>query len=502
MLRKTSLPTLIVLIFTAAQCASAGTAFERVRYSINETDWKFKRAEVDEGYKPGLNDDDWLKVTIPHDYNGGIDGVHNDVFKGRFDFENDVDQRLMYKGPGWYRTSFTVDEKLKGKRVFIEFEAVSLDAKVWVNGTAVGRHQGGYTAFTFDITDAVLFGQENLLAVRADNSNNPAIAPWMAAENLAFPYSFDYAVYGGIYRDVWISVTDGVKIEKVFNTPMCGQASPTVLSMATHVKNYTGQEKEVRLTSVVIDPDGNEVATATGKKTIAGGQEVVFKQMKSAFGKIQFWNIDTPNVYTVKSTIRYDGEEVDQFESVFGIRDFSISNGNAFVLNGKKMLIRGINRHQDMEGVGYALSNEQHRKDVEIIKEAGFNFIRHAHYPGDPEFIRACDELGLMLWLEIPLTGSTSEDPAFAENCKSQLKEMIEQNYNNPSVILWGIGNESDRSGGGEAASNKLFGELAAMARPDATGNMNPIRNGSMCMHPRTGQDGISEPSPGMNPTA
>ena len=465
MVRKRDLPALIVLIVAAAQLAAAGTAFERVRYSINDNEWKFKRAEVDQGHTPGLNDDSWLKVTIPHDYNGGIDGVHNDVFKGRFDFENDVDQRLMYKGPGWYRTSFTVDETFKGKRVFIEFEAVSLDAKVWVNGTAVGGHQGGYTAFAFDITDAVVFGQENLLAVRADNSNNPAIAPWMAAENLSFPYSFDYAVYGGIYRDVWITVTDGVKIEKVFNTPMCGQASPTVLSMATHVKNHTAEDKEVTLTSTVMDPDGKEVAKATGKKTIAGGEEVVFKQMKSAFGKIQFWNVDDPNLYTVTSTISYDGAEVDQFESVFGIRDFSISNGNAFVLNGKKMLIRGINRHQDMEGAGYALSNGQHRKDVELIKEAGFNFIRHAHYPADPEFTRACDELGLMLWLEIPLTGSVSEDPAFAENCKSQLKEMIEQSYNNPSVILWGIGNESDRSGGGEAASNKLFGELAAMAK-------------------------------------
>ena len=100
MVRIKGLPSLIVLIFAAAQLAAAGSAFERVRYSINDTAWKFKRAEVDEGYKPGFNDDDWLKVTIPHDFNGGIDGVHNDVFKGRFDFENDVDQRLMYKGPG------------------------------------------------------------------------------------------------------------------------------------------------------------------------------------------------------------------------------------------------------------------------------------------------------------------------------------------------------------------------------------------------------------------
>ena len=454
-----------VLFLISCPPVQAETSFERVHYSINTNDWKFKRAEVEKGHEIGFDDGDWLKVTIPHDYNGGSDGVHKDVFKGRFDFDNDVDQRLMYKGPGWYRTRFVIDEKYEGKRVFIDFEAVSLEATVWVNGNQIGRHQGGYTAFSFDVTDAVRFGQENLLAVRADNTNNPVIAPWMANEKLAFPFSFDYAIYGGIYRDVWITITNPVKIEKVLNTAMCGQASPTVLSIATHVKNYLDNEQTVTLTSTVIDPDGNEVAQATGQKNILPGQEVVFKQMKSTLGQIQFWDVNHPKIYKVQSTLSYDGKQVDQFESIFGIRYFTLSNGQAFSLNGEKMLIRGVNRHQDMEGLGYALGNEQHRADAKIIKEAGFNFVRHAHYPCDPEFARACNELGLMLWLEIPLTGSTSEDPAFLENCKSQLREMIEQYYNDPSVVIWGIGNESDRSGAPEAVSNHVFGELAKLAK-------------------------------------
>jgi beta-galactosidase len=453
-----------VLIFFCP-CVRADPLFERRRYSINTNQWKFKRAEVPKAHEVGCDDASWLNITIPHDYNGGSDGVHQDVFKGRFDFENDLDQRLMYKGPGWYRTRFTIDKKFEGKRVFIEFEAVSLEAAVWVNGKEIGRHQGGYTAFSFDITDAIHFGQENLLAVRADNSNNPAIAPWMANEQLPFPFSFDYAVYGGIYRDVWISITNPVKIEKVLNTAMCGQASPTVLSIVTHVKNDRQDERTVTLTSTVIDPDGNEVAQATTTKKIPAGQEVVFKQMKSALGQVQFWSVDQPKIYKVRSVLAEDDKQVDQFQSVFGIRYFTLANGQAFSLNGEKMLIRGINRHQDMEGVGYALANDQHRSDAEIIKEAGFNFIRHAHYPCDPEFARACDELGLMLWLEIPLTGSTSNDPAFLENCKSQLREMIEQYYNNPSVILWGIGNESDRSGAPEPVSNRVFGELTQLAK-------------------------------------
>ncbi|MHC5117723.1 MAG: glycoside hydrolase family 2 protein [Planctomycetota bacterium] len=463
MLRSTIVSFITFIIL--CPFVQAEPSCERVRYSINANDWKFKRAEVSKGHEIGLDDNDWLKVTIPHDYNGGSDGVHKDVFKGRFDFENDADRRLMYKGPGWYRTRFDIDKKYEGKRVFIEFEAVSLEATVWVNGQKVGRHQGGYTAFSFDITEVLRFGQENLLAVRADNTNNPAIAPWMADEKLPFPFSFDYAVYGGIYRDVWITIANPVKIEKVLNTAMCGQASPTVLSIATHVKNYSENEQTVTLTSTVVDPDGNEVAQATGQKNISPGQEVVFKQMKSALGQIQFWDVDHPKIYTVRSILSCDGKQVDQFQSIFGIRYFTLANGQAFSLNGEKMLIRGVNRHQDMEGVGYALSNAQHHADANMIKEAGFNFVRHAHYPCDPEFARACDELGVMLWLEIPLTGSTSDDPAFFENCQSQLQEMIEQYYNNPSVVLWGIGNESDRSGAPEAVSNHVFRELVKTAK-------------------------------------
>jgi beta-galactosidase len=434
--------------------------FERIKVSLNNNGWKFKKADVKNAYKPNFKDDDWLDVSIPHDFNGGSDGVHNDVFKGRFDFDLDPDNRTMYKGPAFYRTQFEVGEKFKDKRVFVEFEAVSLEATVWVNGKEAGNHKGGYTAFSLDVTDYVKFGKSNSLVVKADNSNNPAIAPWLANEKNAFPFSFDYAVYGGIYRDVWLTITDEVKIENVFNTPLCGGQAAAVLNIETRLKNYSEDDKTVILTSVVSDPTGKEVTTLKRKKTLKAGEPVSIRQAESSVGDLYFWSPETPDVYTVKSTLSQDGKEIDQFESVFGFRYYSLANNHPFLLNDKQILIRGVNRHQDMEGLGYALPNEQHVKDVQILKDAGFNFIRHAHYPCDQEFAKAAMEKGMMLWLEIPLTGSTSEDPLFLENCKSQLKEMIEQYYNNPAVILWGIGNESDRSGGGEAVSNHVFGEL------------------------------------------
>jgi len=437
---------------------------QRVRFSINKNEWKFKREEVKNGFKPSLADNDWLSVTIPHDYNGGSDGVNNDIFKGRFD-KKDADKRMQYTGPGWYRTKLNIEEKYKGKRVFIEFEAVSLEAKIWVNGKEVGMHQGGYTAFSFDITDYIQFGKPNILAVRADNTNNPKIAPWMKDEKQAFPFSFDYGIYGGIYRDVWISITDPVKIEKVFNTPVIGGQAPASVTIETRVKNYSKKGKEVELVTNIFDPSNKKISSLKSKKTINPGEQLSFSQIESALGNVQLWDVKNPNLYKVISTISYDGKVVDEYESIFGLRYYTFANKQAFSMNDKKFLIRGVNRHQDMEGLGYALSNEQHWADAKLIKDAGFNFIRHAHYPCDQEFSKACNELGMMLWLEIPLTGSTSEDPDFLVNCKQQLTEMIEQHYNDPSVIVWGIGNESDRSGASEAVINSVFSELVKVAK-------------------------------------
>lgn len=457
---------LLVMLFGISATVSVAQSEKtsRIRYTINKNQWKFKLGDEKNAYKKSFSDDSWLDITIPHDFNGGIDGVNDDVFKGRFDFDNDPDKRLMYKGSGWYRTTFKIDAKQAGKKVFITFEAVSLKASVYVNGKFIGEHRGGYTAFEFDITDYIKVGAENVLAVRADNTNDKTIAPWMADEKNSFPFSFDYAVYGGIYRDVWISFTDQVKIEKVFNTPVVGGQAPAVLTVETMVKNYGKKPQEVTLITKVIDPTGKEVAKMNTTKTIEGGKEVAFKQNASRLGKVLLWNTKNPNLYKVESAISYNGTNVDDYSSTCGFRYFTLANNTAFKLNGKNEMILGINRHQDMEGLGYALENEQHYADVKLIKEGGFNFIRHAHYPCDVEFAKACDELGVMLWLEIPLTGSTSDDPSFLENCRSQLTEMVEQFYNNPSVIVWGIGNESDRSGAPEAVSNKVFGNLAQLA--------------------------------------
>lgn len=466
----------IVFLYSFVNVDTGENEDVRVRYTLNDIGWKFLRQEAKNAYKKSFDDSNWLGITIPHDYNGGSDGVHNDVLQGRFDFKNDIDKPLMYKGPGWYRAEFVVDEQYEGKEVFIEFEAVSLVADVWVNGKKVGEHKGGYTAFSFDITDYIDFGKSNLIAVRADNSNNPQIIPWMADEKNSFPYSHDFAVYGGIYRDVWLTITDPVRIERVMNTPTTGGQAPSVVGIKTFVRNHSNKDSEVSLVTDIYNPGGEKISTLRTNKTVEANEEVVFNQSESALGIVQLWSPDNPQVYKVVSTLMQNGEVIDEYESVFGFRYFTLANGQAFTLNGQATYIKGVNRHQDMEGLGYAIPNSQHWADAKLLKEAGFNFVRHAHYPADPEFVKACDELGLMLWLEIPLVTCVNDDPAFLENAKQQLQEMIEQNYNNPSVIIWGMGNESDRSGGSEAVSNKIFSELVNLAK-----DLDPTRPTTGC---------------------
>ncbi len=446
----------------------------RKTYSINKSGWKFKRADVKNAHKPKFDDSKWLDITIPHDFNGGSDGIHKDVFDSRFDLSTDT--RKMYKGPAWYRTTLDFDKKDAGKRIFVEFEAASLVADVFVDGKKVGTHKGGYTAFTFDITKFVKLGKKNTLAVRVDNTNNPAVAPYMFDEKKGFPFSFDYAVYGGIYRDVWVHITDPIKIEKVFNTPVTGGQAPSVLGIDTYVKNYGKKAQKVKLTSEIYAPDGKLVSTVQSFRDIKPEKTVKYEQSEAALGDIKLWSSDAPNVYKVVSKISYNDVVVDQYESVCGFRYYTLANNQGFMINGKNTLLRGVNRHQDMQGYGYAMPNKEHWNDAKIIKNAGFNAVRHAHYPCDREFAKACDSLGLMLWLEIPLSGTMSEDPAFLDNVKSQMREMIEQYYNNPSVIVWGVGNESDRSGANEAGSNKVYKELVALAK-----NTDPNRPTTGC---------------------
>ena len=341
------------------------------------------------------------------------------------------DEPGYYRGLCTYHRKIQINEPLEGKSVFVRFEGADQVCELVVNERYQGKHIGGYTAFVFDVTDAVHQGENDFL-VRLDNSHNPDIPPLSA----------DFTFYGGIYRDVELIVTaanhislthyatDGVYVR----TAAVGKSSDievrTMLSIRDKGKYLLRQE--------VFDPDGKMVAENIRK--ITRTDECL---QKIRIDNSRLWDVESPDVYRVQTTLcDSEGNVLDRVESPFGLRTFSFDVEKGFTLNGRPLKLIGTNRHQDYEDMGNALSDEMHVRDVELLKDMGGNFLRIAHYPQDPVITQLCDRYGIVCSVEIPLNNSITESAAFRENSLEMAREMVYQNYNNPSVIIWAYMNE------------------------------------------------------------
>jgi beta-galactosidase len=446
--------TIFFLMIFYSIAFTSGAQQLRSKISLNDSLWTFIKHDTTNASEIGFIDTSWLQVKIPHDWNGGSDGVNNDVFSGS----------NMYRGIAWYRSHFYLDNHYKGKRLFITFEAVSLQAEVWLNGNYLGNHKGGYTAFSFDITDYVYYNQKNILAVKASSANDPGIAPWMQIPFGSYPTSSDYAFYGGIYRDVWLTATDTVSITSEKHTTFNVSETSADINVVTKIKNYGTLNVIVTLVTEITDSNHELINSVSEDYTIEGLSEKETGQVIHVTNP-KLWSPSNPNLYSINTRLKIGPTEVDQIRTNLGIRSYTLKNNQAFVLNGQKLFLKGVNRHQDRKGYGYAQSNQQHKEDMALIKSLGFNFLRHAHYPCDEAVLEACDSLGICVWLEIPVSTCISPDTNFLINARSQMREMINEHYNHPSVIVWGMGNESDQSSAAsEKYTNTFFKELKKVA--------------------------------------
>lgn len=407
-----------------AQPGPAGAGEGRVRYTINDG-WRFTLEGVEFAEKPLVSDAGWEEVTLPHTWNA------HDPFD---------DVPSYRRGIGWYRRTLELDESLRGRRIFLHFEGANQVADVYVNGAFVGRHRGGYTAFAFDVTRHLRFGGEaNLVAVKVDNSHDPFIPP----------LSVGFALYGGIYRDVWLVATDPVHVKVTdhassgvyVTTPRVSRERGDVRVRGT-VVNASEARRRLRVSSTVLDADGARVAEVATDVAVPAGGEAAFAQAVPPVRSPRLWSPDDPYLYTVRTEIHDGGRLLDRVENPLGFRWFRFDPAQGFFLNGEPLKLRGTNRHQDMAGFGSALSNEQHLRDLEIIKEMGANFLRLAHYPQDPAVLEAADRLGLLVWEEAPVVNYITPGEEFERNSRQMLREMIRQHHNHPSVILWGTMNE------------------------------------------------------------
>ena len=398
----------------------------RLQWSINDN-WKYLPQGADFAQRPKADDSKWQPVNIPHTWNA------------RDPFDDDETSR---RDISWYRKKMVLDSRFKDKKIYLNFEGAYQVADVYVNGVFAGQHKGGYTGFTFDITHLVKLDDmptENLIAVQLNN----------AQDNFIPPLSIGYASYGGIYRDAWLISTNKLHFKMLdhgssglyISTPKVDSTLASVKIRAT-VNNDDQVARKFELLHVIYDAENKEIGRLHKQYVVAPDQEIVVELDAREIKNPKLWSPDHPYLYSVKSQLIENGEVIDELSNPLGFRWFGFDANKGFSLNGKKLILKGTNRHQDMKDHGDALSAGDHYRDLKLIKDMGCNFLRLAHYPQAPEVLKLADKLGLLVWEEIPLVNYMNPVPEFLKNSKIMIREMIRQNYNHPSVIIWGSMNE------------------------------------------------------------
>jgi beta-galactosidase/beta-glucuronidase len=353
-----------------------------LRQTVNfNREWKFQLGDVAGAAAAAFDDAKWSDANLPHSFSMPYFAADR-----------------FYVGYGWYRKHFNVPKALSGKRVNLEFDGVFQVAEVFVNGQRIGEHQGGYTGFTFDITDELKPG-DNVVAVRVNNIWDPRLAPRAG----------EHTFSGGIYRDARLVATAPIHVAwygTSVTTPQVSKESVTV-NVKTEVVNDSGAAKSVTLKTSVVDAKEKIVAQMESTQTIAPGGTNVFDQTSAPIANPKLWSPAQPNLYSVKTTVLDGGKPVDDYTSPLGFRWFKFTADQGFFLNGEHYYFKGANVHQDHAGWGDAVADSGFFRDVKLVKDAGFDFIRGSHYPHASAFYEACDQLGMLFWSENCFWGTT-----------------------------------------------------------------------------------------------
>lgn len=406
-----------------------------------DSGWRFIREDVPGAETASFADASWQNVDVPHCWNN-IDGQD-----GGSDY---------YRGVGWYRRHFGAPRTWAGRLVYLRFGAASNRADVYVNGKLVGSHQGGFSAFTFDITSDLNVGGDNIVAVKVDNSRSAEI----------LPLGGDFTVNGGIYRDVTLEVTDSLCISPLDDS-----------SNGVYVRQDSVSLSEAKLAvTAVIRNASHIVATARVHCEIAGVQADASQQVPAdgsvsvelpiTVPKPHLWNgLRDPFQYPVTVSVSGSREAGDSVVDKVGLRFFSVDPQSGFILNGQPYRLYGVNRHQDKLDKGWAISQDDEKADYGDIVDLGCTAVRLSHYQQSPSFYSLCDGGGVIVWAELPLVSKiTMNSPAFDQNAEQQLRELIKQNFNHPSICFWGLFNELKSSKDAEPDELTLLKHLKKLA--------------------------------------
>lgn len=412
--------------------------------------WEFKKGPFSKEALQAVQkwNSDWQEVSIPHTWNA------DDMQKQASAF---------YEGVGYYRKKFTFPENMEGKRIFLRFEGVGSYAEVYINGYLAGTHKGAYSAFACEISSQVKFGKENEIIVKADNSSRPDVIP---TNHILF------GVYGGIYRPVWLVVTETCSIiandcasPGVYITQKNVSKKSAEVTVKVKVDNATLAPAPLELENAIYDKNGKLVKKHSQNFELTP-QGVQNYSSHFRLNNPHLWQgREDPYLYKVVSRLMQNGRVIDEVIQPLGIRKYEIVAGKGFFLNGKKYPMLGVTRHQDWWGLGSALTNKEHDFDLAQIMDIGATTVRFAHYQQSDYIYSRCDTLGLVIWAEIPFVNRVSGQEW--DNAHQQMRELIRQSFNHPSIYVWGIHNEVYHPHGYTAALTQSIHDLCKLEDPD-----------------------------------
>ena len=397
------------------------------------SNWKFTLNEVKDGQTPSLDDKRWKTVDLPHDWS----------VKGQLSPTLASATGYLPGGIGWYRKTINVPQSKQGEKVYLYFEGVYNRSEVFINGQSLGKRPNGYVSFMYDATPYIKYGEDNVIAVRADHSQS-ADSRWYTGS--------------GIYRNVWMVYADPLHIAQwgVFAYPKSVTKKQAVVSVSVEIDNSTVKDANLTITNELLSADGKVVAKDSKKLQMTAGNNKVSADLK--VNNPQLWDLNNPNLYQLKTTVLKDGKVIDQTTTTTGIRNYTFDPNKGFALNGEWMKVKGVCIHHDAGVLGSAVPKDVWKRRLLTLKEIGVNAIRTSHNPQAPDLYSLCDELGLLVlneaydewefpkrkWLEGWNVGFQGNFDYFGEWGEKDLADIVRRDRNHISVFAWSIGNEVD----------------------------------------------------------
>lgn len=432
----------VVVSAPAADAATYTAPVLRQQVSLN-AGWRFNAGDVPGAQAVGFDDSAWSSVSVPHTWNG------RDAQDGGSNYR---------RGVGWYRRHYTPPASFAGRRLWLDFAGASLVTDVWVNGVHLGQHRGGFARFRFDATSALTPGRDAVIAVKVSNASVPDVAPLAG----------DFPVDGGIYRGVSLWVTDPLCVRMldfagpgVYLRQRSVSAGSATVDVTTKVWNNSASTRSVAVRTVVTDQAGTVVADTTSPaRSLAPATGADVTQTVTIANPRLWQGKQDPFRYRANVEVRDTaaGTVTDAVTQPLGLRSGRVDAASGLFLNGTHLQVHGVNRHQDRLDRGWAIGDADQIQDFDIMDEMGVNALRTAHYQQDQVVYDLADERGYVVWAEVPLVNTVTDSTAFRDNIVQQMRELIRQNFNHPSILFWGLGNEQASD---NAATNSTLQQLA-----------------------------------------